>query len=77
MAAAAAELACRQRQYRIAAGEQPDLGPGDAVPVAQEVEELGGEHGKAIFAAFALLDPQQKALGLDVRHLERDDFGDA
>jgi hypothetical protein len=31
----------------------------------------------AIFAALALLDPQQHALGIDIADLERDDLGDA
>ena len=29
----------------------------------------------AVFAAFALLDPQQHALGVDIADLERDDLG--
>jgi hypothetical protein len=31
----------------------------------------------AVFTAFALLDPQQHALGVDIADLERDDLGDA
>jgi hypothetical protein len=35
-----------------------------------------GKHCKAILAPLALLDAQQHALGFDVRHLQRHDFGD-
>jgi len=40
---------------------------GDAIPVAQQFQQLWGEHRKAILAALALLDPQQQALGIDRR----------
>src|ERR1700726_1926148 len=36
----------------------------------------GESIGKAILAPLALLDAQQHALGIDVRHLQRHDFGD-
>ena len=55
----AIELPRRHRQHRITAGEQPERRPGDPIPVAQQVQQPGGEHRKAILAALALLDPQQ------------------
>jgi hypothetical protein len=39
--AGAIELTCGQRQQRIAAREQPGLRPCDAIPVAQQLEQLG------------------------------------
>ena len=48
-----------------------------APPVAQQFEQLRRQHGVAILAALALLDPQQHALGVDVADLERDHLGDA
>ena len=65
------ELPRRHRQHRIAAGEQPDRRPGDAIPVAQQLQQLWGEHRVAILAPLTLLDPQQMALGVDIRHLQR------
>src|SRR5207237_604391 len=44
-------------------------------PGAQQREQLRRQHGMAVFAALALLDPQQHALGVDVADLECDDFG--
>ena len=52
----AIKLPRRVRGMGITAREQPDLRASDAIPVAQEFEQLWGEHGKAILAAFALLD---------------------
>src|SRR6478752_5037144 len=37
----------------------------------------GGKHRVAILAAFALLDAQHHAFGIDVGYLQRDDLGDA
>ena len=34
----AIELPRRQRQQRITAREQPDRGPGDAIPIAQQLQ---------------------------------------
>src|SRR5439155_20109947 len=34
------ELPRRHRQHRIAAGKQPDRRPGDAIPVAQKLQQL-------------------------------------
>src|SRR6267154_3036652 len=54
----AIELSRRHRQHRITAGEQPDCGSGDAIPVAQQLQQPWGEHRKAILAPLTLLDPQ-------------------
>jgi len=69
--ASAIELTCGQRQQRIAARKQPGLRPRDAIPVAQQLEQLGREHRMAILAPFALLDPDHHALGVDVGYLQR------
>ena len=79
----AVELAGRERLDRVAAREQPAARQQHAAPpalpppVAQQFEQLRRQHGVAIFAALAALDPQQHALAVDVADLERDDLGDA
>src|SRR5271156_3670659 len=79
----ATELAGRQRLARIAAGKQPasrqqraELPPLPP-PLTQQFEQPRRQHGVAILAALALLDPQQHALGVDVADVERDHLGDA
>ena len=72
----AIELPRRHRQQRITAREQPDRGPGDAIPIAQQLQQPRGKHCKAILAPLALLDAQQHALAIDIRHLQVRDFGD-
>jgi len=57
----AIELPRRQRQQRITAREQPERGPGDAIPIAQQLQQPRGKHCKAILAPLALLDAQQHA----------------
>ena len=79
----AVELAGRQRLDRVAAGKQPASRQQRAEPAAlpppgaQQFEQLRRQHGVAIFAALAALDPQQHALGIDIADFERDDFGNA
>ena len=79
----AVELAGRQRLDRVAAGKQPASRQQHAAPPAlpppgaQQFEQLRRQHGVAVLAALALLDPQQHALGVDIADLERDNFGDA
>jgi hypothetical protein len=51
--------------------------PAVSPPVAQQLEQLRRQHGIAVLAALALLDPQQHALGIDIADLERDDLEDA
>jgi hypothetical protein len=78
----AVELTGRQRFDRIAAGKQPasrqqGTEPSAlAPPLAQLFEQLRRQHGMAVLATLALLDPQQHTLGVDVADLEGDDFGD-
>ena len=62
----AVELACRDRQQRIAAREQPALRAALQPPRAQQLEQLRREHRVPVLAALALLDPDQHALGVDV-----------
>ena len=74
--AGARELTCRHRAGRVLAREQPALRPRNAIPVAQKLEQHGGEHRVAILAALALLDAQHHAFGVDIGYLQRDDLGD-
>jgi hypothetical protein len=46
---------------------RPALRPRNAV--AQKLEQHGGKHCVAILAAFALLDAQHHAFGVDIGHL--------
>src|SRR3712207_5789224 len=79
----AVHLTGRQRRDRIAAREQPALRQHQAAaaslapPGAQELEQVRRQHGMAVLAALALLDPDQHARAVDVAHLERHDLGDA
>ena len=71
------QLARRHRVDRILARKQPGLGPRRPPPVAQQFEQLRGEHHVAIPLPLALLDPQGHALAVDVGHLQRHDLGHA
>ena len=71
------ELTRGEMVDRVLSRKQPDLGPCDPPPVAQELEQLRREHGKAILAPLDLLDPQQHALAVNVADLQRRDLGDA
>src|SRR5215831_15776326 len=71
------ELARRYWEQPITSREQPHRRSRDAIPIAQQFEQHGREHRKAILAPLALLDPQQHALGIDVGYLECYDLGDA
>jgi hypothetical protein len=73
----AIELARRERADPVSFRKQPDLGPRDPPPITQQLEQLRRQHGKVILAPLALLDPQQHTLGVDIRHLQRHDLGDA
>jgi hypothetical protein len=46
-------------------------------PIKQQLRQLWRQHGVAVYASFALLDPQQHALGVDVADLKRHHLGDA
>ncbi len=79
----AVELTGRERFDRVATRKQPaprqqhTAAPALCPPLAQQFEQLRRQHGVAVFAAFALLDPQQHAFGVDIADLERDHLGDA
>ena len=79
----AVELTCGQGLDGVQAREQPAavehlaLGSGDPPPSAQALEHHRGEHGVAILAALALLDPQRHARTIDVTDLQRGDFAGA
>ena len=48
--------------------------PPDLPPLAQQGQQIGREHGVAIAATLATLDPEQHALAVDVGDLERRDL---
>src|SRR5436305_7894149 len=64
------------RPHRVLAGEQPALRmhyallPPGFPPVAQQRQQISREHGVAVAATLAPLDPEQHALAVDVRDLE-------
>ena len=66
------ELARADRRRGALSGEEPAVGNEDALlssgapPVAQEQEQAFGQHGVAVAAAFAALDPQQHPLAVDI-----------
>jgi hypothetical protein len=65
----------RARALPIA--EEPDARRHGLPVRAQLLQEAGGERHVAVFGALALLDPDRHAVGVDVRHLERDCLADA
>jgi len=73
-----AELAGGERIDRLLAGEQPTAGQHHPVlapgppPGAQQIEQGCRQHGIAVLAPLALLDPDHLALAVDVGELERD-----
>src|ERR1039458_9093585 len=77
------ELTGGQGLNRVQAREQPAaiehlaLGTGDPPPGPQALEHHRGEHGVAILAALALLDPQRHARAIDVTDFERGDYASA
>src|SRR5271154_2508758 len=73
--AGAGELACRHRGDRVLAREQPALRPRNTIPVAQKFEQHRGKHRVAVLAAFALVDAQHHAFGIDIGYLQGDDLG--
>ena len=79
----AMELPGADRLHGVLSREQPTvamhhalLAP-DLPPLAQQGEQIRREHGVAIPAALATLDPDQHALAVDVGDLERRDLGHA
>src|ERR1700722_6832079 len=61
---------------RVPAGKQPALGQHDTAPLAlappepQQFQQLRRQHGIAILASLALLDPDQHARAVNVADLE-------
>ncbi len=79
----AMELPRADRLHRVLSGEQPAVAvhhallPPDLPPLAQQGEQVFGQHGVAIPPALAALDPEQHALAVDVGDLQRRHLGDA
>src|SRR5277367_33733 len=71
----ATELPSRHRVDRVEPREQPTPWGRDLPPVAQQLQQLRGEHDKAILLPLALLDAQQHALAVDIRDLQPDHLG--
>jgi len=65
------------RPMGIASRKQPWSWPVELPVGAQLGQQAGGEQGRAILAAFPLLDAEQPALTFDIRALQPDDFTDA
>src|SRR6202043_971106 len=57
--------------------EEPPFGLVHSPPVAQDFEELWGEHDIAIFLSFALLDSDEHSLTIDIGDLQADRLRDA
>jgi hypothetical protein len=61
---------------RAPAGKQPTLGQDDTAPLAlappepQQFQQLRRQHGIAVLASLALLDPDQHMRAVDVADLE-------
>src|SRR5215472_18723123 len=67
---AATYLARRHRADRVATRKQPPLWTRNAIPIAQQLQQLRREHRIAILAPLALLDAKHHALGVDVGYLQ-------
>jgi hypothetical protein len=65
------------RLLGIASRQQPGGWPVEAPVGAQLGQQTGGEQGRAIRAAFPLLDAEQHALTFNIRALQPHDFTDA
>src|SRR5664279_843263 len=66
---------CSNRLAGTVTGEQPFAGPGTLPIVPEHGEQFGRQHDIAIFAAFALINPDDHALAIDRRGFETDGFG--
>jgi hypothetical protein len=73
----AVELAHRDWQEWIPAGEQPAFRPTLQPPCSQQLQKLRRQHGVPILAALAHLDTDQHALGIDVADPQHDDLAAA
>jgi hypothetical protein len=70
----AVELAYRHRPQRVQTWKQPASRPGLQPPCAQQRQKLRRQHGVPILTAFAHLDTDQHALGIDVADPQHDDL---
>src|SRR5262249_40975661 len=75
--AGAVEMPRPNWQERMPGGKQPALRSALPPPRAQHFEQPWREHGVAVLAALALLDPDQHALAVNVRDRQGDHFGGA
>ena len=57
--------------------EEPPFGLVHSPPVAQDLEELWGEHDIAIFLSLTLLDTDDHSLTIDIGNLKADRLRDA
>src|SRR5260370_7804043 len=57
--------------------EEPPFWLAHSPPVAQDFEELRGEHDIAIFGTFTLLDSDEHSLTVDIGDLQADRLRDA
>ena len=79
----AIQLAGADRLADVLPGKQPALRVHDALlpsglpPCTQQREQIHREHGVAVLAPFATLDPDQHALAVDVADFEHRHLGDA
>ena len=70
------ELAGRNGLKKVLSAEQPALGQHDTAPLAlappepQQFQQLRQQHGIAVLASLALLDPDQHVRAVDVADLE-------
>jgi hypothetical protein len=74
LGADAAEVTRRERVDAILTRKQITLRPQHQPPVPQQFEQMRGQHRVAVHASLALLDPDQRALAVNVRDLKRDDL---
>ena len=56
-------------------GKEPYLGSFHSPPVAQDLQQLRGKHNITIHPPFALFDPDDHALTIDISDLEADSLG--
>jgi hypothetical protein len=68
---------CRERTPRISGGEEPARGTVPAPVATQMLQEGLRQRHVAIFAAFALADPQEHARTVNVAQLQREGLGQA
>jgi hypothetical protein len=73
----AVEVAHRYWPQRVLTREQPAARPALQPPGAQQRQQLRRQHGMPVLTAFAHLDADQHALGIDVADPQHDDLAAA